>query len=89
MMFLRDDQYKTVGHVILDFQVVRYNSPALDICNFMYTTMQPEARRVHLHELLRLYLDVLKSTSRDLGHPIEMSYDVSGPNDTYDRTVVL
>lgn len=80
MMFLRDDQNKIVGHVILDFQVVRYNSPALDIGNFMYTSMQPEVRRAHLPELLSLYLETLKSTSRDLGHPIEMSYDVRRSN---------
>lgn len=77
MLFLKDDNTdKFIGHVALDWQCVRYHSPALDVGNFVYTSMKPEARRKHLPELLTTYFDILRQTAADLGHPIDMSFDV-------------
>lgn len=81
MMFSRDEKTKEFnGFAMFDFQVTRYNSPALDVANFMYTSMKLEARLNHREELIKLYLKVLLETLAKLGHPVEISYEVSSEN---------
>ncbi|CAL8123628.1 unnamed protein product [Orchesella dallaii] len=76
MMFKRDpDTNKVSDHIAIDLQVTRYNSPALDLTYFLYTSVKSEVRRSHMQELLTLYLETLQKTALDLGFPIDFTYD--------------
>ncbi|CAL8123631.1 unnamed protein product [Orchesella dallaii] len=76
MMFLLDpDTQKVTGHVAIDLQVTRYNSPGLDLSYYLFTSVKPLVRRAHLEDLLRSYLETLQSTSKDLGYPIDLTYE--------------
>ncbi len=76
MMFLVDDPtQKNVHHVAIDLQVTRYNSPALDLTYYFFTSVQPHVRRAYLLELLTLYKDTLNKVTEDFGHPTNLTID--------------
>lgn len=78
MMFQRDvDTSQFIDHVMLDFQICRYNNCAIDIGNYLFTSVKPRVRRAHLHDLMKHYLYTLNITTSELGYPIDLSYDVS------------
>lgn len=77
-MFQKDPASgKLSNPVIFDFQGTRYNCPALDVGNFMFTSMKPEARRAHLEELLRVYFNTFTDVANKLGYPVELTYNVT------------
>ncbi|KAL0269397.1 UNVERIFIED_CONTAM: hypothetical protein PYX00_007146 [Menopon gallinae] len=51
----------------LDFQLVRYGSPALDIVNFLYCCTSRKLRSLHMDHLIELYSEHLKKTLSRLG----------------------
>ncbi|ODM93651.1 hypothetical protein Ocin01_13029, partial [Orchesella cincta] len=76
MLFSLDPETKKVnGHVAIDLQVTRYNSPAVDLSYYIFTSVKPAVRRAHLQDLLRSYLATLQGTSKDLGYPIDLTYE--------------
>ncbi|CAL8070780.1 unnamed protein product [Orchesella dallaii] len=76
MMFLKNKETnQIIGHKAIDLQVTRYNSPGLDLGYYLYSSVKPEVRRGHLHEILGRYFDILKETTTKLGHPIDISYN--------------
>ncbi|ODM93652.1 putative oxidoreductase dhs-27 [Orchesella cincta] len=76
MMFKRDpESNKITGHIAIDLQVTRYNSPALDISYYLFTSVKPAVRREHLQTLLTTYLETLHETTRNLDCPIDLTYD--------------
>ncbi|CAL8070772.1 unnamed protein product [Orchesella dallaii] len=76
MMFLKNKETnQIIGHMAIDLQVTRYNSPGLDLGYYLYTSVKPEVRRGHLHEVLGRYVDILKQTATKLGHPIDISFE--------------
>lgn len=75
-MFLKDPSTgKLVGHKLIDFQMLRYNSPAVDLGYYLLTSVKTDVRQSRFQDLLKFYLDCLKKLSTELGYPIEMSYD--------------
>lgn len=58
---------------LLDLQVARYASPAMDILHFLYTSTQAGVRRRHYDQLVRIYHRTLNDTVRRLmvGSPYE------------------
>ncbi|KAJ9585416.1 hypothetical protein L9F63_002799 [Diploptera punctata] len=52
---------------LLDFQHVRYNSPAIDLGHFLYATMDKTTRDKHRDYLLRCYHDNLSKTLDQFG----------------------
>ncbi|XP_049960540.1 uncharacterized protein LOC126481084 isoform X2 [Schistocerca serialis cubense] len=52
---------------LIDFQIARYASPALDISNLLYVCTTPEMRAQHGRQLLRDYHSSLVDTLRGLG----------------------
>ncbi len=76
MMFLVDNPTnKVVHHVAIDFQITRYNSPALDLAYYFFTSVQPNVRRSHLLDLLTLYKDTLNKVTEEFGHPTNLTLD--------------
>ncbi|XP_069687301.1 uncharacterized protein [Periplaneta americana] len=51
---------------LVDLQVARYSSPAIDILHFLYTSTQADLRRQHYEDLLRIYHKTLSETQRRL-----------------------
>jgi hypothetical protein len=51
---------------LLDLQVARYASPAIDILHFFYTSTQADLRRRHYDHLLQTYHNTLNDTVRRL-----------------------
>ncbi|ODN02392.1 putative oxidoreductase dhs-27 [Orchesella cincta] len=76
MMFLKNKETnQIIGHMAIDLQVTRYNSPGLDLSQYFFTSVRPEVRRNHLYEILGRYFDTLKSTALKLGHPIDLTFE--------------
>ncbi len=77
MMFHKEklDGTQFDGHVIIDFQVLNYSTPAVDIGYYLFTTVKPAVRQQKLKELLEIYLDAFVKTTKDLGYPVKMSYE--------------
>lgn len=51
------DVWKFVQVSIVDFQVARYGSPAMDLVSLLYCCTSVELRKQHLSELLEEYYD--------------------------------
>jgi hypothetical protein len=63
----RYSQARQVEEVrLLDLQIARYASPAIDILHFLYTSTQAGMRRRHYDQLLRIYHSTLNDTVRRL-----------------------
>jgi len=58
------------------FQVTRYNSPALDLGYYFFTSVKPDVRQAHLREMLELYKDTVNSVTEEFGHPTNLIYEV-------------
>jgi hypothetical protein len=52
---------------MIDFQLARYCSPALDISFFIYSCTSEELRDKHYDDLLKVYHDSLSEIIRDFG----------------------
>jgi hypothetical protein len=44
---------------LLDFQIIRYASPVLDVVHYLFTTTTKELRDRHLNEFLDVYYETL------------------------------
>lgn len=59
-----------------DLKVTRYNSPALDLGYYFFTSVKPDVRQKHLREMLELYKETVNSVTEEFGHPINLTYEV-------------
>ncbi len=66
---------KLSGHIAIDFQVLRYCTPGVDLGYYLFTSVKPEVRQARLRELLCVYTDVLRETTENLGYPMKISYE--------------
>ncbi|XP_065094904.1 uncharacterized protein LOC135715662 [Ochlerotatus camptorhynchus] len=55
------------GIVLLDWQICRYVSPALDLLYFIFGCTDEDFRRQHYDEMIRIYYDSLKQLLEKLG----------------------
>lgn len=76
MMFQPDPQTgKILNFKVIDLQVCRHNSPAIDLAYYLFTSVKTDLRQNHLKDLLQLYLDVFNKVTSDLGHPANLTYE--------------
>ncbi|EDW26488.1 GL13040 [Drosophila persimilis] len=61
------DKGQPLSIIIIDFQLARCSSLALDLSFFIYSCTSQELREKHYEELLRAYLDSAQSLITDLG----------------------
>lgn len=52
---------------LVDWQVIRYVSPVIDLLNFIFSSTDKNTRKQHFVELLRTYHDQLTNNIRKLG----------------------
>ncbi|GLH00626.1 Uncharacterized protein GBIM_06952 [Gryllus bimaculatus] len=52
----------------IDYQIMRYAPPSLDLQYFLYTSVQADVREQHWRALLDTYVDQLRETLTALGH---------------------
>lgn len=64
-------KHSTSGSVVdvrfIDFQIVRYGSPVLDIIYFLWSSSNEEVRENHLQDLCETYRSTLNVTLEELG----------------------
>ncbi|KAH8303498.1 hypothetical protein KR059_012678 [Drosophila kikkawai] len=66
-----DEQGKSKEIIIIDFQLARCSSLALDLSFFVYSCTSQELREQHYDTLLRAYLESAQELIRDLGGDAE------------------
>lgn len=75
MMFKKDPKTgKITHHKSVDFQVTRYNSPVIDVTFYLFTSVNTDIRQRRLKDLLHLYLVILNTVSKNLGHGTNLCY---------------
>ncbi len=62
------------GHIAIDFQVLRYCTPGVDLGYYLFTSVKPQVRQSRLQDLLSVYLNVLTETTTSLGYPMKVNY---------------
>ncbi|CAH1406809.1 unnamed protein product [Nezara viridula] len=67
MMFKYDFQKRPIGVKFLDYQMPQYNTPCMDVTNFLYLGTQPSVRRSNYQLLLKTYHDSLVRTLDKFG----------------------
>ena len=58
---------KADGVCMLDFQQIRYNSPAIDLGRLLYVSLDKAARDQHKNSVLKSYYNSLSETLREFG----------------------
>ncbi|XP_058447564.1 uncharacterized protein LOC131427966 [Malaya genurostris] len=66
-LFRYDDKGVPTSSKMIDFQLARYSSPALDISFFVYSCTNQELREAHYEDLLIAYHQSLSNQLRELG----------------------
>ncbi|KAG8234757.1 hypothetical protein J437_LFUL006589 [Ladona fulva] len=67
-----DSPREIVEVCLLDFQMARVGSPALDLATLLYCCTTRDLRRAHLHRLLDLYHSWLQETLEELVEDIDV-----------------
>ncbi|CAH1406810.1 unnamed protein product [Nezara viridula] len=67
MMFKYDFQKRPIGVKFLDYQIPQYNTPCMDVTDFLYLGVQPSVRRNNFQLLLKTYYDSLVRTLDKFG----------------------
>ncbi|XP_046661528.1 uncharacterized protein LOC124354827 [Homalodisca vitripennis] len=75
VMFKYDNYGKVKDIKILDFQALRYSSPASSLIFFLWTSANHEVRERHLEDLYEIYCDVLNENLAKLKCPERVSLD--------------
>lgn len=67
-MLFKHNEIKEVEEVkFIDFQLLRYASPVLDVIYFMWTSAREEVRQKRMEDLYHSYLETLNNTLEELG----------------------
>uniref|UniRef100_A0A1B6MNW4 CHK kinase-like domain-containing protein n=1 Tax=Graphocephala atropunctata TaxID=36148 RepID=A0A1B6MNW4_9HEMI len=61
---------------LLDFQMVRYASPVIDLVYFIWSSVSDDVRRHRLDELYHLYVDQLNTNLKRAGCKENVSYEL-------------
>uniref|UniRef100_A0A1B6G4N1 CHK kinase-like domain-containing protein n=1 Tax=Cuerna arida TaxID=1464854 RepID=A0A1B6G4N1_9HEMI len=75
MMFKYNEQGTLVEMKLLDFQAVRYGSPALDLVYFTWTSMNEDVRLNRRDELYQYYVKELNRNLKQMNCSESISYD--------------
>lgn len=76
-LFRYDDKGSPVSAKMIDFQLARYSSPALDISFFIYSCTNQTLREAHYEDLLKTYHESLSDMLRNLGSDPEQLFSYS------------
>lgn len=63
-------------HFFVWLQGTRYDTPAMDLSVYLFTTVKPSVRQTRLHELLEIYRLSLNEISEKLKYPINLTSEV-------------
>lgn len=72
MMLKFDEAGLPNGIRIVDFQVTHYNSAAMDVLFFLFTSVENDVLEAELDHFLRLYFDSLIDCLKANGCPLEV-----------------
>ena len=75
MMFKYKEDAKLNDILLIDFQIVGYVSPALDLAYFLAASTTGELRRKYLPHILTMYHTIFVSTVERLGVSVDFSYE--------------
>ena len=75
MMFKYKDDKELDGVVFIDFQMVGYVSPALDLVYFMAASTTGDLRRKYLPHILTMYHTIFINTVERFGVSVDFSYE--------------
>lgn len=67
MLFKHDASNKVLDVKFVDFQIVRFASPVLDLIYFFWSSANREVKCQKQNELFKTYLDTFNATLKDLG----------------------
>lgn len=88
MLFLKDKETnKITGHIAVDFQLLRYCSPSVDLSYYLFTSVKIPVRLSRFEDLFSGYLETLNEVSNELGHPINMIYEVMSDRLIYTHNI--
>ncbi|XP_020280808.1 uncharacterized protein LOC109853286 [Pseudomyrmex gracilis] len=78
MLFKYDKDGKPCDVRLLDFQIARYASPAIDILHILFTCCEPKTRKKYYDQLIRDYYDSLSEYLKSFGYDPDnlFPYDV-------------
>ncbi|XP_066900813.1 uncharacterized protein [Halyomorpha halys] len=68
MMFKHNWEGKPIELRFVDFQFPHYNTPCIDVTNFMYTSIKSSVRRQNVNNLIELYHESLTSSLDRFGY---------------------
>jgi len=75
MMFKYKDDKQLDGVVFIDFQIVGYVSPALDLVYFLAASTTGDLRRKYLPHILTMYHTIFINTVERFGISVDFSYE--------------
>ncbi|KAG5670234.1 hypothetical protein PVAND_000511 [Polypedilum vanderplanki] len=78
IMFKNDQNGIPIDVSLLDFQLIRYSSPVIDVMHFIFTSTTKELRDKHYQEFLDIYYETLSTSIRSLN---------SDPNKLFPRHI--
>ncbi|GLV42272.1 uncharacterized protein CBL_03009 [Carabus blaptoides fortunei] len=87
MMFRYEDS-QAVECVLLDYQLIRYFQPALDVLLAIYSNTRVSLRKDHLGEFVDCYYECLKETVEKRGYAIQEIYSRSSLEEGMERLTV-
>lgn len=58
-MFKHDDKGKPIENCLIDWQIMRYASPVLDLVHFIFTATYKEMRDKHYDDFFKIYHESL------------------------------
>lgn len=73
LLFKYDDSGRPVHVTLIDFQVCRYTSPAMDIQYFLFTSVRDDVIDSRVSDLLDAYLGALNKQLEELGSTQRLS----------------
>ncbi|XP_020280711.1 uncharacterized protein LOC109853230 [Pseudomyrmex gracilis] len=78
LLFKYDEDEMPCDVRFLDFQIIRYASPAIDILHILYACCEPETRSKYYDQLIREYYDSLSDCLKSFGYDPDdlFPYDV-------------
>lgn len=76
-MMFRHENGQAVECVLLDYQLIRYFYPALDVLLAIYNNTRVSLRKDHFGEFIDYYYECLKKTVEDRGYCIDEIYSRS------------
>lgn len=50
--------------------------PGIELGFYLFTSVKMDVRQLHLHDLLKIYLDTFKELTSKMGYPVQLTQEV-------------